>query len=136
MKMKQTSLNGYFAWFRNELLSVGVFSLATNLMMLAPTLYLLQLYDRVLLSQNELTLYAITLITCFFFLVMAFSEWMRSIVVIKAGVKFDHLLSDRLFRLGFANPSGAGRPSANEAMQDMTFIRQFLTSNGTKLDRE
>ncbi|PKO25958.1 MAG: type I secretion system permease/ATPase [Betaproteobacteria bacterium HGW-Betaproteobacteria-8] len=130
MKMKQTSLNGYFALFRNELMSVGVFSLVTNLMMLAPTLYLLQLYDRVLLSQNELTLYAITLITCFFLLVMAFSEWMRSIAVIKAGVKFDQLLSGRLFRLGFANPSGAGRPDANEAMQDMTFIRQFLTSNG------
>ncbi|MDP2247514.1 MAG: ABC transporter transmembrane domain-containing protein, partial [Nitrosomonadales bacterium] len=130
MNTKQTSLTGYFALFRSELLSVGLFSMVTNLMMLAPTLYLLQLYDRVLLSKNELTLYAITLITCFFFLVMAFSEWMRSIAVIKAGVKFDQLLSDRLFKLGFTNTSGAGKAGANEAMQDLTFIRQFLTSNG------
>lgn len=132
---KLSSLTTYLALFRKELLSVGIFSLATNLMMLAPTLYLLQLYDRVLLSQNELTLYAITLITCFFFLVMAFSEWMRSMVVIKAGVRFDQLLSDRLFKLGFERSSRfdnshGGKAGANESMQDLTFIRQFLTSNG------
>lgn len=130
MNTNRTSLTGYLALFRNELLSVGFFSLVTNLMMLAPTLYLLQLYDRVLLSQNKLTLYAITLITCFFFLVMAFSEWMRSITVIKAGVKFDQLLSNKLFKLGFTNTPNTGKGNVNEAMQDLTFIRQFLTSNG------
>ncbi len=130
MNTRKSSLNGYLALFKNELLSVGVFSMVTNLMMLAPTLYLLQLYDRVLLSKNELTLYAITLITCFFFLVMAFSEWMRSFAVIKAGIKFDQLLSSRLFKLGFSNPSSSGKANAGEAMQDLTFIRQFMTSNG------
>src|SRR6187402_3491958 len=70
-------LRRYLAMFRGELVSVAVFSLVTNLLMLAPTLYMLQLYDRVLISKNELTLYAITLITCLLFLVTAFSEWMR-----------------------------------------------------------
>ncbi|MCB5187939.1 type I secretion system permease/ATPase [Methylobacillus caricis] len=124
------SMRGYLPLFRSELLSVAIFSMVTNLMMLAPTLYLLQLYDRVMLSKNELTLYAITLITCFFFVVMAFSEWVRSMTAIKAGVKFDHLLTDRLFKLGFARNSQPTGPEASQAMQDLTFIRQFLTSNG------
>jgi len=121
---------------------VAMFSLATNVLMLAPTLYMLQLYDRVLISKNELTLYAITLITCFLFLVMAFCEWMRSVIVIKAGVRFDQLLSSKVFTLGFAHVLGLGNarasekagPSqktmANEAMQDLTYIRQFITGNG------
>ena len=90
------------ALFRNEFLLIGLLSLVTNLMMLAPTLYMLQLYDRVMQSRNELTLLAVTMITCFFLLVMAFSDWLRSITAIRAGVRFDRLLNDRIFRLGFS----------------------------------
>ena len=118
------------AMFRGELVSVAVFSLVTNLLMLAPTLYMLQLYDRVLISKNELTLYAVTLITCLLFLVMAFSEWMRSIIVIKAGVRFDQLLSSKVFTLGFTSALSSQRWQSGEAMQDLTYIRQFMTGNG------
>ncbi|MGZ8252099.1 MAG: type I secretion system permease/ATPase [Methylophilaceae bacterium] len=141
-------LRKYLALFKGDLMVVAMFSLATNVLMLAPTLYMLQLYDRVLISKNELTLYAITLITCFLFLVMAFCEWMRSAIVIKAGVRFDQLLSSKVFTLGFAHVLGlenarasekagpsqkAGltqKTMANEAMQDLTYIRQFITGNG------
>ena len=123
-------LRRYLAMFRGELVSVAVFSLVTNLLMLAPTLYMLQLYDRVLISKNELTLYAITLITCLLFLVTAFSEWMRSIIVIKAGVRFDQLLSSKVFTLGFTSALSSQRWQSGEAMQDLTYIRQFMTGNG------
>ena len=123
-------LRRYLAMFRGELISVAVFSLVTNLLMLAPTLYMLQLYDRVLSSKNELTLYAVTLITCLLFLVMAFSEWMRSIIVIKAGVRFDQLLSSKVFTLGFTSALSSQRRQSGEAMQDLTSIRQFMTGNG------
>ena len=123
-------LRRYLSLFRGELVSVAVFSLVTNLLMLAPTLYMLQLYDRVLISKNELTLYAITLITCLLFLVMAFSEWMRSIIVIKAGVRFDQLLSSKVFTLGLTSALSSQRRQSGEAMQDLTYIRQFMTGNG------
>lgn len=124
------SLGKYFALFKTEFFSVTIFSIGTNLLMLVPTLYMLQLYDRVLTGKNELTLYALTLITCFLFLVMAFCEWMRSLIVIKAGVKFDQLLGDKVFALGFASIGGAQQFRAHEAMQDLTSIRQFMTGNG------
>jgi ABC-type protease/lipase transport system fused ATPase/permease subunit len=44
-------------------LMVGVFSLVANVLMLTPTLYMLQVYDRVLTSRSELTLLAVSLIT-------------------------------------------------------------------------
>lgn len=123
-------LRRYLAVFRGEFTSIAVYSLVTNLLMLAPTLYMLQLYDRVLISRNELTLYAITLITCFLFLVMAFSEWMRSVIVIKAGVRFDQLLSSKVFTLGFTNALTSQHNQSSQAMQDLTSIRQFMTGNG------
>lgn len=64
--------------FRREFVIVGAFSMVANVLMLAPTLYMLQIYDRVLHGQSEVTLLAISLITLFLFAVMAFAEWMRS----------------------------------------------------------
>lgn len=124
------SLARYLALFKREFWVIGIFSLVSNLLMLTPTLYMLQLYDRVLISKNELTLYAVTMITCLLLAFMAFSEWMRSLIVIKAGVRFDQLLGSQIFRLGFAGALSSLRRSSAEAMQDLTNIRQFLTGNG------
>lgn len=51
--------------FRKEFLLVGFFSMVANVLMLTPTMYMLQVYDRVLASQSELTLLAVSLITLF-----------------------------------------------------------------------
>ena len=78
--------------FRREFLIVGLFSMVANVLMLSPTLYMLQVYDRVMLSRSELTLLAMSLITLFLFGVMAFAEWMRSRVLVRAGVQLDAAL--------------------------------------------
>ena len=95
--------------FRREFLMVGLFSMVANVLMLSPTLYMLQVFDRVMLSRSELTLLAVSLITLFLFGVMAFAEWMRSRVLVRAGVQLDGLLGTRVFNASFeANlaPSG------------------------------
>ena len=51
--------------FRREFLIVGVFSMVANLLMLMPTIYMLQVFDRVMLSQSEVTLIVVSLITLF-----------------------------------------------------------------------
>ena len=56
--------------FRREFLVAGIFSMVANVLMLAPTMYMLQVYDRVLSSQSELTLVAMSLLTLFLFVVM------------------------------------------------------------------
>ena len=116
--------------FRREFVVVGVFSMVANVLMLSPTLYMLQVFDRVMVSRSELTLLAMSLITLFLFGVMAFAEWMRSRVLVRAGVQLDGLLGTRVFNASFeANlaPSGV---SPARAFGDLIQIRQFLTGNG------
>ena len=116
--------------FRREFLVVGVFSMVANVLMLSPTLYMLQVYDRVMVSRSELTLLAMSLITLFLFCVMAFAEWMRSRVLVRSGVRLDAMLGTRVFNASFeANlaPSGV---SPARAFGDLIQIRQFLTGNG------
>ena len=59
--------------FRKEFLIVGVFSMVANLLMLMPTIYMLQVFDRVMISQSEVTLVVVSLITLFMFGMMAFA---------------------------------------------------------------
>ena len=116
--------------FRREFVVVGVFSMVANVLMLSPTLYMLQVFDRVMVSRSELTLLAMSLITLFLFGVMAFAEWMRSRVLVRAGVQLDGLLGTRVFNASFeANlaPSGV---SPARSFGDLIQIRQFLTGNG------
>ncbi len=116
--------------FRREFLMVGVFSMLANVLLLSPTLYMLQVFDRVMVSQSELTLLLMSLITLFLFMVMAFSEWMRSKVLVRTGVRLDNMLSSRVFRASFeANLSHLGN-GAPRAFGDLLQLRQFLTGQG------
>ncbi len=84
--------------FRREFIIVGIFSMIANLLMLTPTLYMLQVYDRVLASQSELTLLVLSILTLFLFATMAFAEWMRSRLLVSAGVRLDEKLSTQVFK--------------------------------------
>lgn len=116
--------------FRKEFWAVAVFSLVANVLMLTPTLYMLQVFDRVMLSQSELTLLALSLITLFLYCVMGVTDWLRSRVLIRAGVRLDEALSSRVFNASFdayLSQSGGTQP---RAFGDLMQVRQFLTGNG------
>jgi ATP-binding cassette subfamily C exporter for protease/lipase len=116
--------------FRREFFWVGIFSFIANLLMLSPTLYMLQIYDRVLASQSELTLLFLTLIIIILFALMAFSEWSRSRLLVRAGVRLDLALNARIFNASFDAYLGQSKHSLNDAFSQLTGIRQFLTGNG------
>ena len=116
--------------FRKEFLVVGVFSMVANLLMLTPTIYMLQVFDRVMVSQSGLTLISVSLIALFFFVVMAFSEWSRSRLLVRAGVRFDEFLNSKVFNASFESALNQAGSKPAEAFADLTNIRQFLTGNG------
>ena len=78
--------------FRREFAVCVIFTMVVNILMLTPTLYMLQVFDRVMLSQSELTLIVLTLVMLFFFAVMAFAEWSRSRLLVRTGIKLDEQL--------------------------------------------
>ena len=87
--------------FRREFLVVGIFSMVANVLMLVPTIYMLQVFDRVLVSRSELTLLVVSLITLFLFVVMSFAEWSRSRLLVRAGVRLVAVLCARVFNAAF-----------------------------------
>ncbi|MBC7604281.1 MAG: type I secretion system permease/ATPase, partial [Ramlibacter sp.] len=116
--------------FRREFYIVALFSFVSNLLMLAPTIYMLQIYDRVMVSRSELTLLAVSLITLFLFGIMAISDWSRSRVLVRAGVRFDEHLSTRVFNSSFESYLSQSTASPSRSFGDLLQIRQFLTGQG------
>ncbi|WP_076789530.1 type I secretion system permease/ATPase [Chlorobium sp. KB01] len=116
--------------FRRLFLWVGIFSMIANVLMLAPTLYMLQVYGRVMKSGSELTLFMVTLFLILFYVVMAFAEWLRSRLLVRAGVQLDEALNSLVFNASFEAFLTRSTHKISEAFQDLANIRQFLTANG------
>ena len=116
--------------FRYEFTVVGLFSMVANLLMLVPTIYMLQVFDRVMLSQSMGTLSAVSLITLFLFGVLTFVEWSRSQLLVSSGVRLDGLLSKRLFYASYEAYLNPELTNPSRSFSDLTELRQFLTGNG------
>ena len=61
---------------------------------------------------------------------MAFSEWMRSRILVRAGVRFDEQLSTRVFNSSFESYLTQSSASPSRAFGDLIALRQFITGQG------
>lgn len=115
---------------RGAFVSIGAFSFSINLLMLAPSLYMLQVYDRVLNSRNETTLAMLSIILVGLFVLLGGLEWVRSMVMVRLGARLDLALDGRVFAASFERNLRAGSGNAGQALGDLQTVRQFLTGNG------
>ena len=103
-------------------------SVVASILVLAPSVYMLEVYDRVVTSRSHLTLAMLTLVVVGIFIVMEVLEWARGQVLHEAGIALDQRLNARIFKVIFeANlkrlPGGTQLP-----MTDFRTIRDFLGS--------
>jgi ATP-binding cassette subfamily C exporter for protease/lipase len=104
------------------------FSLVCSVLVLAPSVYMLEVYERVVNSRSHMTLWMLTLVVLGAFVVMELLEWARSEVMRSASIALDRKLSGRVFSAIFeANlkklPGGTQQP-----MNDFRQVRDFLFS--------
>lgn len=129
-KPEKTELQKALTNIRSAFISVGVFSLFINILMLVPPLYMLQLYDRVLTSRSEDTLVMLTLIVVVLFITMGVLEFIRSRILIRVGNRLDQELNENLFASMFKKSVNEPGQNSPQPLNDMTSIRQFMTGNG------
>jgi ATP-binding cassette subfamily C exporter for protease/lipase len=115
--------------FKRTFLTVGVFSAISNLLMLVPSLYMMQVYDRVLASRNEVTLLMLTLMMLGAYVFVGALELVRSFVLVRVGASFDMELNKRVYTAAFEQNLKTAGGNAGQALADLTNIRQFLTGN-------
>ena len=112
---------------RKAVRSVAAFSGVINLLMLVPSLYMLQIYDRVLSSANTMTLLMLTLMALGVFAFMGVLEAVRGFVMVRISERFDRLLRARVYTAAFESNLRAAGQEASQPLHDLTTLRQFIT---------
>ncbi|GLP99044.1 MAG: type I secretion system permease/ATPase [Pseudomonadota bacterium] len=115
--------------FKSVFITVGIFSAILNILMLTPSLYMLQVYDRVLTSRNESTLLMLTVMVVGAYLVLGGLEFVRSFVLIRVSAKLDMMLNKRVYTAAFEQSLKRAGVNAGQFLQDLTSIRQFMSGN-------
>lgn len=116
---------------RSSFLSVGFFSLFVNTLMLAPTLYMIQVSGRVVPSSSESTLIMLTLILTVLMITLGSLEWVRSRIMVRVSNRLDVMLGRDVYRASFHKAlSSGGMDTSAQSLNDLTALRQFLTGNG------
>lgn len=128
--MPRTELAEVLFSFRKAFYTAGVFSLFINMLGLVPSIYMLQVYDRVLQSRNVTTLIMLTVIMVGFYVILGMLEVARSKLLIRVGAQLDMKLNDRVFVASFERNLKRAGGNAGQALGDLTNVRQFLTGNG------
>lgn len=127
---RPTPLARAYARFRAIFVTTIVFSFSVNALLFVGPLYMLQIYDRVLASRNETTLVMITLIAVGLLIAYGSLEYLRSRMLVRAGMEFDEALAAPLFnrvvKMKLAN-QGSG---AEAVLTDIDKLREFLTGHG------
>ena len=108
----------------------GLFSGAINLLYLSSPLYLMQIYNRVLVSENVTTLLLLTLILLIALVTMGFLDAMRAQVLVRSGMRLDGALSTRVFGALISKSARQGYSKGARQLQKLDQFRTFITGPG------
>ena len=110
---------------------VAIFSGIINLLMLTGSIYMLQIYDRVLSSRSVSTLIGISLIVLAAYILQGKLDSIRSKMLARIGAWFDEMLASRVFDLVATLPLKGAKPSESlQPVRDLDQIRNFLSGMG------
>jgi ATP-binding cassette subfamily C protein EexD len=130
-KTNKSDLEEALKLCKGAFISAAGFSMIINLLQLVPTIYMLQLYDRVVPTGNRSTLLMLTLIVIVLFLTMGALEWVRSQILVRVSTRLETLLNERLFQVAFIQSLyTGGQKASSQPLDDLTSLRQFMTGSG------
>jgi ATP-binding cassette, subfamily C, bacterial PrsD len=128
---KVNPVTAAFRSTKSAWIHVAVFSTAVNFLMLTGSIYMLQVYDRVLSSRSIATLVGITVIALLAFALQGVMDAMRLKVLGRIGASVDEQLSPMTARAAVVFPlKGASPAEAMQPMRDLDAVRGFLSSAG------
>lgn len=104
------------------------FSFFTNLLLLAPAWYMLEVYDRVVNSQSHRTLLMLTLMVVILYGILEVLEWVRSRVMYEAAARFDRTLNERVFNSIFQAKLKQMPGGTAQSLADLKTIQDVIAS--------
>ena len=127
-KPDNSELTAALASLRPFFVKAAWLALIASVLLLAPSAYMLEVYDRVVNSRSPLTLLMLTILVLMMYGVLEVLDWARSEVMREAGVALDCKLGPRLFRAMFEANLKRSPGGSLQTLTDLRTLREFLHS--------
>jgi ATP-binding cassette subfamily C protein len=128
---RKSELAQALASCRGALVSVAVFSGVINILMLTGSIYMLQVYDRVLPSRSVPTLIGLTILIIFLFSLQGLLDFVRQRLLTRVGSTLDTELAGRIYGILVTLPlKGRGGSEGLQPLRDFDAVRSFLSGVG------
>ncbi len=114
----------------SALLGVALFSGAVNVLMLTGSVFMLQVYDRVIPSRSIPTLVGLALLVAGLFAVQGLLDLIRSRMLVRVGASLHERFAGRVFNTTLRLPLLRQGVEASQPLRDLDQIRSFLSSSG------
>jgi ATP-binding cassette subfamily C exporter for protease/lipase len=105
------------------------FSVVIGFLMLAPSFYMLEVYDRVVNSSSVTTLVMLTLLLALAYAVLELLQWVRHGVLRQAAEGFDNALANRVYEAVFLANLRGERNIGLRGLRDFDAVRDFIAGN-------
>jgi PrtD family type I secretion system ABC transporter len=122
-------MRAFFLRFKKFFVNAALFSIFINLALLAPSLYMLQVFDRVLTSRSKETLIMLTLVAVIALLMMLALDFLRTLLLAKAGTALDRMLGEKVLSALVERGSQINRSDEIHGLRDVAILRGFLGGN-------
>jgi ATP-binding cassette subfamily C protein PrsD len=114
-----------------RMLGIAVFSGVINILMLSGSLYMLQVYDRVIPSRNTATLLGLSLMVLFAYLVQGYFDALRARMLCRVATLFDAGLQRSIHTALATLPLRGVKPLLmQQPLRDLDQVRSFMSSTG------
>src|SRR5215470_17808917 len=114
-----------------RLAGVAVFSGVVNLLTLSGSIYMLQVYDRVIPSRNIATLVGLSLIILVAYILQGYFDALRTRMLARVATLFDASLQEPIYMALATLPLKGARPVlAQQPLRDLDQVRAFLSGIG------
>jgi ABC-type protease/lipase transport system fused ATPase/permease subunit len=114
-----------------RLAGVAVFSGVVNLLTLSGSIYMLQVYDRVIPSRNVATLLGLSAIILIAYLLQGYFDALRGRMLARIGALFDAELQPQIYFALVSLPLRGTNPIlAQQPLRDLDQVRAFLSGAG------
>ncbi|WP_090129546.1 type I secretion system permease/ATPase [Limnohabitans sp. Rim11] len=127
-QMPPSELSQALEPLRPEIYRAIGFSLLISLLALSPTVYMLEVYDRVVNSRSGVTLLMLTLMVVLAYAVMELLEKVRGALMRASGVRLDAALSKRVYDAMFMGILKRQVGGNMQVLNDLKLVREFLAN--------
>src|SRR5215813_2287965 len=126
-----SELSAALATCRSAFISTAIFSGMSNVLMLTGSIFMLEVYDRVLPSHSVPTLIALTILATTLYAALGILDLIRGRILVRVGARLDEAVSDRVYDSLVKWPlKGGNRGDGLQSLRHLDNLRSFLSGLG------